>query len=137
MKLDLPALLHYKNEQVVTHFCHSHPEFSLSEAQLLFEDLLAWMGLSWQRTILGKKTYLFGPLLILDEMWHTFILHTQDYVHFSMTYFGEYFHHHVEPIGFEHVLEEDELTDFLQDCFKYLNIEWVERCFSSAFTAIV
>ena len=137
MTLDLPVLLQYKNEQVVTHFCHSHPEFSLREARQLFEDLLAWMGLSWQRTILGKKTYLFGPLLIMDEMWHTFILHTQDYFHFSMTYFGEYFHHHVEPIGFEYVLEEDELTDFVQDCFKYLNTEWVERRFSGAFTEIV
>ncbi|MCL9684785.1 hypothetical protein [Legionella maioricensis] len=132
MNVNFPALLQYKNEQVVTHFCHFHPAFSLSEAQQLFEDLLAWMGLSWQRTLLGKKTYLFGPLLIMDEMWHTFILHTQDYYHFSMTYFGEYVHHHVEPIGFEHVLEEDELTDFLQDCFNYLDAAWVERRFSGA-----
>ncbi|BCA94262.1 hypothetical protein TUM19329_06230 [Legionella antarctica] len=137
MSLDLPALLQYKNKQVVTHFYHSHSGFSFCDAQQLFEDLLAWMGLSWQRSLLEKKTYLFGPLIILDEMWHTFILHTQDYYHFSITYFGEYFHHHVEPIGLEHVLEEDELCDFLEDCFKYLNPEWVERRFSGALTDII
>lgn len=130
---DFTTLAEYKNEQVVAHFCFHHPEFSLREGNQLFDDLLSWMWLNWQRSRMGKKTYLFGPLLILDEMWHTFILHTRDYVLFSMHYFGEYFHHEVEPVGFEHILEEEELTDYLQDCFKYLQSEWVERHFSAAF----
>ncbi|HAT1771417.1 TPA: hypothetical protein I8034_000758 [Legionella pneumophila] len=134
MSFTLSELLHYKNEKIVTHFCHSHPEYSMREGLILFEDLLAWMWLNKQRRLRGEKTYLFGPLLILDEMWHSFILHTRDYVDFSMKYFGEYFHHDVEPSGFEHVLDEEELTDFLQDCFQYLNKEWVERRFSIAFT---
>ncbi|HHL3493858.1 TPA: hypothetical protein ACQ53F_002720 [Legionella pneumophila] len=134
MSFTLSELLHYKNEKIVTHFCHSHPEYSMREGLILFEDLLAWMWLNKQRRLRGGKTYLFGPLLILDEMWHSFILHTRDYVDFSMKYFGEYFHHDVEPSGFEHVLDEEELTDFLQDCFQYLNKEWVERRFSIAFT---
>ncbi|AMP88838.1 hypothetical protein [Legionella pneumophila] len=133
MSFTLSELLHYKNEKIVTHFCHSHPEYSMREGLILFEDLLAWMWLNKQRNLRGKKTYLFGPLLIIDEMWHSFILHTRDYVDFSMKYFGEYFHHDVEPVGFEHVLDEEELTDFLQDCFQYLNKEWVERRFSKAF----
>lgn len=66
-------------------------------------------------------------------MWHSFILHTRDYIDFSMKYFGEYFHHDVEPVGFEHVLDEEELADYLQDCFQYLNKGWVERRFSMAF----
>ncbi|HAU1151783.1 TPA: hypothetical protein JBI12_07515 [Legionella pneumophila] len=134
MSFTLSELLHYKNEKIVTHFCHSHPEYSIQEGLILFEDLLAWMWLNKQRNLRGKKTYLFGPLLILDEMWHSFILHTRDYVAFSMKYFGEYFHHDVEPSGFEHVLDEEELTDFLQDCFQYLNKEWVERRFSMVFS---
>ncbi|CEG57911.1 glycine-rich domain-containing protein [Legionella fallonii] len=133
MSVELATLLRYKNERVVSHFCHHHPEVSIQEGQELFTDLLAWLWLSKQRTGLGKKTYLFGPLLRLDELWHTFILHTQDYLSFSMTYFGEYMHHEVERIGFEHVLEEEELTDFLQDCFNYLDSSWVERRFAEAF----
>ena len=132
MNSELSLLLAYSNPAVITHFCHYHREFSLPEGQALFRDLLSCMWLNKQRCIEEKPTYLFGPLLILDEMWHTFILHTRDYIDFSMRYFGEYFHHEVEPVGFEHNLNEDELTDYLQDCFKYLGEEWVERRFSVA-----
>ncbi|KGP64221.1 hypothetical protein EP47_03990 [Legionella norrlandica] len=133
MKYTLSNLLNYKNEKIIAHFCHSHPEYSANEGRVIFEDLLAWMWLNEQRHSLGKKTHLFGPLLIMDEMWHSFILHTRDYFDFSMKYFGDYFHHNVEPLGFEHVLEEGELADYLEDCFKYLSKEWVERRFSAAF----
>lgn len=132
MSSELLKLKHYRNQKVVDYFCYHHPEFTWDDGQLLFEDLLAWLWLNTQRKKEGKNTYLFGPLLILDELWHTFILHTRDYVDFSMQYFGEYIHHEVEPIGFEHVIEEEELTDFLQDCFKYLDQHWVERRFSTA-----
>lgn len=132
-----PGLLdikRYKNQKVVNYFCYHHPEFTLDDGQLLFEDLLAWMWLNQQRKKLGKNTYLFGPLLILDEIWHAFILHTRDYIDFSMCYFGEYLHHEVEPVGFEHVMEEDELSDYLHDCFNFLEQSWVERRFSNALT---
>lgn len=134
MSSTLSELLNYKNDKIVAHFCSTHPEYSVPEGQMLFEDLLGWMWLNKQRNLLGKKTYLFGPLLIIDEMWHSFILHTRDYIDFSMKYFGEYFHHEVEPLGFEHILDEEELTDYLEDCFKYLNKEWVARRFSAVFT---
>jgi hypothetical protein len=103
----------------------------VQEGLVLFTDLLSWIWLNAQRVKLGKKTYLFGPLLILDEIWHAFILHTRDYVDFSTQYWGCYFHHDIEPLGFEHVLEEEELTDYLQDCFTYLGAEWVSRRFET------
>ncbi len=132
MQADLNLLLHYKNKTVTEYFCHQHPEFTLQESQALFADLLGWMWLNGLRAIKGKKTYLFGPLLILDEMWHAFILHTRDYVDFSTQYFGTYFHHDVEPFGFEHMMDEEELTEYLQDCFSYLGSEWVARRFAMA-----
>ncbi|KTD05617.1 hypothetical protein Lgor_0102 [Fluoribacter gormanii] len=132
--ISLSELLAYKNETVVNYFCHHHPDCSEQEGQDLFADLLAWMWLNMQRQKLGKKTYLFGPLLILDELWHTFILHTRDYVDFSIRYFDTYFHHDVEPSGKEHIIEEEELTDYLQDCFTYLGSEWVARRFATALT---
>ena len=126
---ELSELLAYSNPAVISSFCEKHPSFSKDEAQELFSDLLAWMWLNALREKDLKKTYLFGPLLILDELWHSFILHTRDYVAFSMRYFGEYFHHEVEPIGEEHQVEEDELTEFLEDCFRYLGEAWVKRRF--------
>jgi len=129
---ELGELLNYKNPALITYFCHHYPQYSVQEAQLLFADLLCWMWLNVQRTKEGKKTYLFGPLLPLDDLWHAFILHTRDYLKFSQHYFGDYFHHDIEPAGQEHLIEEEELTDFLQDCFIYLDSSWVERHFSAA-----
>ncbi|WP_181951511.1 hypothetical protein [Legionella sainthelensi] len=130
--IELPDILLYQNMTVVTYFCYHRPDLTVQEVNELFTDLLSWMWLSNQRAKLGKKTYLFGPLLLLDELWHAFILHTRDYVDFSIHYFGAYFHHDIEPIGFEHVMEEDELADYLQDCFTYLGVEWVSRRFEMA-----
>jgi hypothetical protein len=129
----LSELKLYKNSKVLDYFIQKNPEFSLDSAKQLFEDLLAWMWLSVQRKKEAKKTLLFGPLLTLDELWHLFILHTRDYIDFCMHYFGEYFHHEVEPVGFEHLMEEDELTDYLEDCFKLLGNGWVERRFLIVF----
>ncbi len=33
------------------------------------------------------------PLLIIDEMWHTFILHTKQYVNFCLKTFNRFIHH--------------------------------------------
>lgn len=132
MTLSLRALLHYTNDSVAIQFCHSHPDYTLAEAEQLFNDLLAWFWLSYQRKKNNKPTYLFGPLLSLDEMWHTFILNTRDYVDFSMNYFGEYHHHEPEPPGFEYQLTEEELSDYLEDCFLYIGSQWVTRRFSAA-----
>ncbi len=130
--LDLSKILQYENQQVIASFCYKHPEFTYQEGHELFRDLLSWMWLSELRKAQGKKTYLFGPLLILDELWHVFILHTRDYVDFSMNFFGAYYHHEVELPGVEHILQEDELNDFLEDCFDNLDNNWVARRFSDA-----
>lgn len=128
----LSAVLEYQNKEVVEYFCYHHPELSEQEVQTLFTDLLAWIWLKTQRGQMGKKTFLFGPLLLLDELWHTFILHTRDYIQFSNKYFKTYVHHDVEPVGQEHVMEEEEISDFLHDCFNYLGSEWITRRFATA-----
>ncbi|MCC5014043.1 MULTISPECIES: hypothetical protein [Legionella] len=128
----LTELLTYKNERVVRYFCHLYPDFSHEKSTQLFQDLLAWMWLNAYRQTNKRSTYLFGPLLIVDKMWHTFILHTRDYVDFCYRHFNDYFHHHVEPAGFEHHLTAEELADFLQDCFEYLGENWVLRYFNDA-----
>jgi len=133
MAVLLSDVLAYKNAFILEQFCHSHEQYSLNEAEQLFKDLLAWLWLKNQRAQHHKSTYLFGPLLILDELWHLFILNTRDYVEFSTRYYGEYLHHEPEPPGFEHLLTEEELGDYVNDCFEYLGAEWVERCFAQAF----
>ncbi len=130
MKLpELSDLLDYKNNRVICYFCHHHPDISTAQAQQLLSDLLAWMWLNAYRKKNHQKSYFFGPILILDSLWHSFILHTTDYCTFCEAFFGQYFHHFIEPIGEEHVLTADELSSFLQDCFEHLGEAWVERYF--------
>ncbi len=126
----LARVLQYKNTAVVNSFLQQNPGFTTARAELLFQDLRAWMWLAAQRKTQGKKTLLFGPLLALDSIWHVFILHTRDYMKFSEHYFGEYFHHDIEPVGHEHFLEEEECFIFLEECMDHLGEAWVERCFN-------
>lgn len=125
----LAQLLNYKNEKLIHYYCYHHPEINEDQAEHLFQDLLGWMWLNRYRQANNRQTHLFGPLLRLDEIWHSFILHTQDYFSFCLHYFGDYFHHHIEPPGFEHELSEEELADFLSDCFDYLGEDWINRQF--------
>lgn len=130
MKLPLLSeLLDYENDRVIRYFCHHHPDISTTQAKQLLCDLLAWMWLNAYRKKNNQTTYLFGPLLILDSIWHSFILHTFDYFTFCQTFFNQYFHHTIEPIGSEHRVTAEELSDFLHDCFNHLGEAWVDRYF--------
>ncbi|ASQ45277.1 glycine-rich domain-containing protein [Legionella clemsonensis] len=137
MKLPpLQDLLAYENEQVVRYFCHYYTAFSHEEGQQLLSDLLAWLWLNAYRKTYNKSTYLFGPLLTLDKIWHAFILHTEDYVAFCEHYFGHYFHHNIEPVGSEHELSPEELADFLNDAFEWIGQEWIKRHFGQLLNEI-
>lgn len=129
----LNELLTYQNESVVHYFCQQNPNFNIQQSKQLFQDLLGWMWLTAYRKKTQRHTFLFGPLIVLDSIWHTFILHTRNYQEFCETYFEEFFHHDVEPEGLEHQLSEEELSEFLQDCFEFLGEDWVNRHFSEAF----
>ena len=125
----LHAIQSYENVSVLTNFQKKNSEHDLPACQQLMSDLCAWLVLKEWRDAQGKKTWLFGPLLALDELWHVFIIHTQDYHKFCEHYFGYYVHHTVEPVGAEHVMTPDELADFLDDALESLGTDWVLRYF--------
>lgn len=126
---ELQSLLTREQPEVVANFCYHHKEMSEAEAKELFKDLLAWLWLHEYRSQKQAKTYLFGPLLPLDAMWHVFILHTRTYHQVCQHYFQHYIHHDIEPPDNPHELSPDELADFLQDCFDWLGEDWVRRYF--------
>lgn len=126
----LDKLLAYQDEPLV-HYFAAQENRSLEEVRVLFADLMRFFWLDAWRRERGKKTYFFGPLLVLDRLWHCFILHTRAYHRFCTELFGEYYHHDVEPLGQEHSLDQAELEDFLNDCFSVLGEDFVDRYFSS------
>lgn len=77
----------YKNEDITSRFTDLL-EVSENEAEEIFIETRKFLYLSLQPGI-----FIPDELLILDEMWHNFILFTRVYQEFCLDYFGVYLHH--------------------------------------------
>lgn len=99
-KRDLKKILKYKNSEIVARFCVRYG-VSKATANVIFKDMLCFFWLARRADELRREgaqnvpehVDILEPILIIDEMWHTFVLYTRDYIDFSCRYFGEYFHH--------------------------------------------
>lgn len=83
----LRDVLSYRNEDIISRFTDL---FSVTEieAEDIFEETRKFM-------FICREPGMFIPdeLLIVDEMWHNFILFTKEYQLFCDKYFGGYIHH--------------------------------------------
>ncbi|OJH33822.1 hypothetical protein BON30_46750 [Cystobacter ferrugineus] len=118
MKSSLEEVLRYRNDAVVHRFIKTW-ELSFEEAQELFRETLKWLWLSaysitHQTEV--RQLAISQSLLLLDEMWHTFILFTRDYHEFCDRYFGLYIHH--RPTVKEE--EAARLADYERDPAQYV-----------------
>jgi hypothetical protein len=88
---DLKIWLQYKNVNVVESFTS---QFNIPEcdAEAIFQDMLRflWMSAKYENESVNE---IDTPLLIIDEMWHTFVLFTKDYAIFCQEHLGHFFHH--------------------------------------------
>src|SRR5690349_14913902 len=91
MQAPLEKVLEYRNENVISSFLDSF-DISEDEALDIFVEMLRFL---WFSNISDGKEFVTidHPLIILDEMWHQFILTTKDYNKFCKEYFGKYIHH--------------------------------------------
>jgi hypothetical protein len=87
----LESLLSYENEDVIDSFCDSL-NVERDEASMIFKEMLKFLWLCHIENDRSLKT-IDSPIIIIDEMWHTFILFTREYHAFSIKYFGSYAHH--------------------------------------------
>lgn len=83
----LEEILAYRNEDVISRFLDLY-DVEEEEALDLFQETLKFLFLT-------RKGDAFIPddLLILDEMWHNFVLFTKEYAIFCQRHFGGYNHH--------------------------------------------
>ncbi len=108
--LCLADLLKYKNPEVVARFCQDNG-CDKSFGNKVFQDLLRFFFLNSQIAHYSKlksmgksigreiptQIKILDSMLIIDEMWHTFILYTKEYELFSKKYFDTYIHHEPKP----------------------------------------
>lgn len=103
MKLPkLDELLEYKNPAVLKLYEQNYPNSQLTAQQALAETLkYLWLTVKHQFDIksnpndncLPPRCVMLRSMQEIDNMWHEFILFTQEYTNFCLRYFGEYLHH--------------------------------------------
>ena len=86
MKLIKPIT--YYNEDVVYRFMNIY-NVEKEEADSILEETIKFLSLS----SLDFNFFIDDSMLIIDEMWHNFILFTNDYGKFCFENFGRYIHH--------------------------------------------
>ncbi len=97
---DLRRVLTYENQRVINKFRTIFP-VSMEEARDLFSELKKWLWLcarhkreQMEATIQDSRPLVIHVgMVIIDELWHTFILHTQEYADFCERYLGFFIHH--------------------------------------------
>ncbi len=92
-------VLAYENEEIVEAF-HTLYDVTGTQAREMFDEVKKWLWLcascSRDRAAgLGApQARVDNDMLMLDEMWHLFIIYSDHYFDFCDRYFGFYIHHH-------------------------------------------
>lgn len=97
----LASVLDYQNRYIIREFLRKHPHYNLSQeqAQTVFDDMKRYL---WLSDLYDKHRKddpetpditISVSMIIIDEMWHEFILVTEHYTDFCQKYFGRYLHH--------------------------------------------
>lgn len=102
---DLDEVLAYRNDDVVDGLLRSL-SITKDEAESLFREGLKWL---WYCNHPDTRNFrsIDSCLLIIDEVWHTFILYTNDYSKFCWHYFGHFIHH--QPTTPDEIARQNEI----------------------------
>jgi len=94
----LSDVLQYTNEAVVLRFMETW-DLPRPDADDLFVQTNKWLWLTATTATMpdAPPLAISQSTKLLDEMWHTFVLFTHDYVTYCDRYFGQYLHHTPTP----------------------------------------
>jgi hypothetical protein len=87
MSKTLQELLQYSNPDIISRFTDLF-DIPEQEADDIFNETKKFLFISRMPGV-----FIPDELLIVDEMWHNFILFTKEYQQFCQLYFGAYLHH--------------------------------------------
>src|SRR5262245_15022848 len=86
----LEEALDYENEDVIHRFRTLY-DMEFHEAEDIFHETKKWLWLIRQPD--SPPLAIVDGMLILDEMWHNFVLFTREYATYCHERFGRYLHH--------------------------------------------
>jgi len=82
-----PDYIAYRNEDVLFRFSNMY-DMSSDVVSDLFQETKKFIAIA-----VNPNVYINEDLLIIDEMWHNFILFTPVYAKFCERFFGRFVHH--------------------------------------------
>lgn len=91
----LESVLEYQGMNIERKFMEKF-DVSYEDANDIFIEMKKWLWACYHSEIDMSKTILKidESLLVIDEMWHTFILFTKEYQNFCDKYFSFFIHHY-------------------------------------------
>ncbi len=145
----LEEVLSYQNDYIIQEFLRKHKDYNLTkeEAIVLFDDLKRYL---WMTATVDVKRQenpneilpdisISESMIIIDEIWHEFILVTEHYTDFCNENFGRYIHHPPPLPKYEmnqKTLSEEEcieifIGELLETTYDYLGDEVTMRWFDT------
>lgn len=121
----LSEVLKYQNKNIIRRYEIDYPYNKLN-GDNAFNELMKFFWVAQQHRH-AKKIHpenielnficaIYPEMSDIDDMWHTFLLFTKDYMSFCKNYFDEYIHH--VPNTEEESINENQ---FKEDLTKYLS----------------
>jgi hypothetical protein len=124
---NLNHLLTFKSQKILDRYQQDYPENKLSSEKAL-REILKYFWLCEKHWLERKQepdneslhfTCAVHPEMHeIDDMWHTFLLFTQEYAHFCQTYFDRFIHHN--PVTEKEIISREEYEIDLQRYLPYI-----------------
>ena len=77
----LNEVMLYNNDNIINKFTKDYDKISLYDSQIIFKETLKWLWLC-NESYLDKNEnvniFIYEDSLIIDKMWHNFILFTKE-----------------------------------------------------------
>lgn len=139
----LSELLKYQNENIIRRYEKDYPNNKLKGKES-FEELMKffWLNqkhkdikfLNPEKEELDFVCSIHPEMSEIDDMWHTFLLFTKDYMFFCEKYFNEYIHHVPNTLENELIDEQFEFdfTRYLLFIYDNLGEKTVVKWFDSS-----
>lgn len=140
MLIPVNELLLYENKNIINRYKKDYPNNSISPEDAL-KELLKYFWLCCKHSLDKKSTpdddrlnftcAIHNEMTEIDDMWHTFLLFTKDYMYFCKKYFKKYIHHIPFPDDLSYSEDEmrNDLTNYLSYIYDNLGEETVIKWF--------
>ncbi|WMN07300.1 hypothetical protein QYS48_28415 [Marivirga arenosa] len=115
---ELLSALDSDEDQIIVEGFMERYSVDREEAEEILQETKKWLWLASEniKEKKGFRLFIDNSLLIIDEMWHTFILHTRLYQKFCHEKLNLFIHHEPTPasekiIGFDSEIEKQKFEE--------------------------